>query len=153
MGAQTLPLFSEQHKEQLLESEHHLLRPLLSQPPCSFPFPSLFSFSAPSLWTQSGLRARLTRTSFVFPSVLAAPSPHRGPAGCGACPQETQGEASRAFPLRHGLASATSPHSREQPSLWGHRSSRMVAGGWSADHPTRPCLLPRGWSCGQRLPC
>lgn len=51
---------------------------------------------------------------------LAAPSPHQGPAGCGACPQETQGEASRAFPLRDGLASATSPHSREQPSLRGH---------------------------------
>lgn len=72
---------------------------------------------------------------------LAAPSPHQGPAGCGACPQETQGEASRAFPLRDGLASAASPHSREQPLLRSHRSSRMVAGDWSARHPACSRLL------------
>ena len=64
MGAQTLPLFSEQHEEQLLESERHLLHPLLSQPPCSFPFPSLLSGASADL-SLEGDMVHGTHTSLV----------------------------------------------------------------------------------------
>lgn len=146
MGAQT-PSFSEQHKEQLLESEHHLLSPLLLQPPCSFPFLPCSAFRLLPCAHRAVSELASPGPLLSFRVSLAAPSPHQGPAGCGACPQETQGEASRAFPLRDGLASAASPHSREQPSL---RSHGPVRGGRGlvTRHPACSCLLPRGRSCG-----
>lgn len=155
MGAQTLPCSQNNTKSSFWNLSitssalcfYSLHVPFLSLPCSAFQLLPCAHRAVSELASRGPLLS--FRVSF------AAPSPHQGPAGCGACPQETQEK--RESTLGRGLASAASPHSRGATFARSHRSSRMVAGDWSAHHPacSRPvsCLLPRGQSCGRRLPC